>query len=251
MCTMCKSIILFPEAQGLLKHFINEKLAKYDEPVRKGTPKGMPIGFSNKKYGACLLSLTKIPIKEQSNIVNTSYYVLTKWRTMDRFRELAGELSYEYAKFFFETINRKYTKEVSSPPIKYHNWELPSEIEKKKENVIAKKDKPLVEKNLHGELALNAIFEKLIQELKYGEKINARVLEEYILPLDIPTTFSKEKIFSEVRNVLIERCQKNLTQIPHNPEKIIEAYEILNFLRSFLDKLYEESGERKYKNVID
>jgi hypothetical protein len=128
---------------------------------------------------------------------------------------------------------------------------LTSEIEKKKENVIAKKDKPLVEKNLHGELALNAIFEKLIQELKYGEKINTRVLEEYILPLDIPTTFSKEKIFSKVRNVLIERCQKNITRIELKPEKIKEALEILDFLKSFLDKLYEESEERKYKNVID
>jgi hypothetical protein len=71
----------------LLDSFFKEKILEYDEPQRKGTPRGEPIGFSAKKYYAALMMLKKFPLKDLAGMINVSYGLLRKWRTEDKFIE--------------------------------------------------------------------------------------------------------------------------------------------------------------------
>lgn len=78
--------------KSLLDAFMLQTLKDYKEPERKGTPKGQPIGFSLKKHDAALLSLKKIPLKQQSEMLNMSHGLLRKWRTEGPFRKKITEL---------------------------------------------------------------------------------------------------------------------------------------------------------------
>jgi hypothetical protein len=69
----------------LLDKFIVEKADNYIEPLRKGTPKGEPIGLSGQKYLATLICLKKFPLKEIAQTVRVSHGLLRKWRTEDTF----------------------------------------------------------------------------------------------------------------------------------------------------------------------
>lgn len=75
-----------------LDSFFMEKIKNYQEPQRKGTPKGEPIGLSTQKYYAALLMLKDVPIKELSKSVRVSYGLLRKWRTEKPFKEQIAQL---------------------------------------------------------------------------------------------------------------------------------------------------------------
>jgi hypothetical protein len=87
----------------LLKIFetwIADRLASYQEPSRKGTPKGSPIGFSKTKfYAANLMVLHELgflPLAEIAKKVSTSHELIRKWRTEKKFQDHAY---YAYSDF--------------------------------------------------------------------------------------------------------------------------------------------------------
>jgi hypothetical protein len=62
---------------------------RYNEPVRKGTPKGDPIGFTSKKYQAALLMVLYpqcLQLNEIAKLAGVSEGVLRVWRTQNAFK---------------------------------------------------------------------------------------------------------------------------------------------------------------------
>ena len=83
----------------LLNKFIHGKLNKYIEPKRKGTPKGEPIGFSNKKYKATLLLLQKANQSDVARLLNISHGLLRKWNTEREFKRIFQDNCLEFAEY--------------------------------------------------------------------------------------------------------------------------------------------------------
>ena len=79
-----------------LDKFIIEKIKQYREPQRKGTPRGVEIGLSLRKYSAAGWSLKNISLKELAEKVGVSYGLLRKWKTEKAFKEQIAELQSEF-----------------------------------------------------------------------------------------------------------------------------------------------------------
>lgn len=95
-----EKMVHFLEAvnNSLLGEFIKNKLKSYNEPMRKGTPKGEKIGFTQKKYQASLFtSLTNFPLTELAKLFGISYGLLRKWKTEDDFKKVSDHHCAEFA----------------------------------------------------------------------------------------------------------------------------------------------------------
>jgi len=79
-----------------LSNFIKNRIAKYDEPTRKGTAKGCIVGLSKKKYSATLWLLTNLTIDEIAKKVGVSQGLLRKWKTEDQFKEKTWQHQDDY-----------------------------------------------------------------------------------------------------------------------------------------------------------
>jgi hypothetical protein len=66
---------------SLLMFYINDKADHYVEPMRKGTPRGEPVGLSYQKYLTTCLTLLNKPLKSIARTARVSYGLLRKWRT--------------------------------------------------------------------------------------------------------------------------------------------------------------------------
>ena len=95
-------------AGGLLLHFLSEKEKNYEEPTRKGTARGEPIGLSLKKYRAVLYSLTSLDLIRMSKKVGVYYGLLRKWRTEAEFKRRMKELTQEFAPLFIDSLLEKW-----------------------------------------------------------------------------------------------------------------------------------------------
>lgn len=73
------------EQKTLLLEYIKGEIEHYKEPEKKGTPKGDPVGYSLEKYKFLLLSLTSLPIKDITELLNLSYGSTRLWRTEDQY----------------------------------------------------------------------------------------------------------------------------------------------------------------------
>ena len=71
----------------LFGRFIEKKVNDYLEPLRKGTPRGEPIGLSGPKYAATLICLYRLPLRKIAEKVRVSYGLLRKWRTEEGFQK--------------------------------------------------------------------------------------------------------------------------------------------------------------------
>jgi hypothetical protein len=80
------------------------KYEEYEEPQRKGTARGEPIGFSLDKFASALYSLTNHKQKELAKSLGVSYGLLRKWHTEDAFIKIMMELHREFADIFFDYI---------------------------------------------------------------------------------------------------------------------------------------------------
>jgi hypothetical protein len=97
-----------PDVGGLLLRFLREKEMNYDEPTRRGTPRGEPIGMSLKKYRATLDSLTSIDLIAMSKKLGVSYGLLRKWRTEPGFKKQIEDLIQEFAPLFIDCLLKKW-----------------------------------------------------------------------------------------------------------------------------------------------
>lgn len=78
-----------------LAELIKQKVDAYEEPTRRGVPKGDPIGMSKKKYFACYLMCLPLKRKQIAEVVGTSYDVMRKWCSEDDFKVKAQTMFQE------------------------------------------------------------------------------------------------------------------------------------------------------------
>jgi hypothetical protein len=94
---------------GFLGEYVHYNAYNYEEPTRRGIPKGKRIGFSREKYlAAMLVGITNWKLKKIAKECEVSYGLLRKWRTESKF----SSASYFHAiSFVSEIIKRtkKYT----------------------------------------------------------------------------------------------------------------------------------------------
>jgi hypothetical protein len=119
---------------SLLDAFIVHEIMNYKEPVRKGAPKGQPIGFFYKKYHAALLSLKKASLKQQSDVLKISYGLLRKWRTEDTFKEQIGKMESDFTYRLSTHLiargekQKKLSDDYFKRPVEYIARNQPSEL---------------------------------------------------------------------------------------------------------------------------
>ena len=101
---MSENITKIKTATTLLDEFLSNKIERYKEPQRKGTPKGELIGFSKAKYSVILYSLTSMKLADLSKKTGVSYGVLRKWRTEKPFKDEVKKIEREYAKHFYNYL---------------------------------------------------------------------------------------------------------------------------------------------------
>ena len=93
---------------GLIAEYLYFKMldpqTKYEEPTRKGTPRGEKIGFTDKKYFASILvGITNWKLKDIAKQSKVSYGLLRKWKTEYDFK---AEVENHCSEFVTEIIKR-------------------------------------------------------------------------------------------------------------------------------------------------
>ena len=73
---------------ALLTGFINKRHHQYEEPERKGTPRGEPIGYSQVKFLATLLVMTSMNKKEIADYLGISFTLMRKWSSEKPFKAM-------------------------------------------------------------------------------------------------------------------------------------------------------------------
>jgi hypothetical protein len=94
---------------SLLVKYMVQKLGSYQEPERKGTPRGDKIGFPFKKFAACIfVGLTNFSLKkiteQHGSDFGFSYGLLRKWNTEADFKAQQDEFQSEFALKIFQYI---------------------------------------------------------------------------------------------------------------------------------------------------
>ena len=92
----------------VLEEFIEKKSDSYQEPERKGTPRGEPIGFSKAKYVASLWMMTNSTLKEVAKKTGVSYGLVRKWHIQERFLDTIKRHCDEFADLFLEYVKKRY-----------------------------------------------------------------------------------------------------------------------------------------------
>lgn len=98
--------------ETVLEKFIREKLETYKEPVRRGVPKGSPIGFPYAKYKASLLFLTNHSQKYIAHRSGTSLGTIRVWRTQEEFQSQMEKHRREFAHRFIERMKERADENV-------------------------------------------------------------------------------------------------------------------------------------------
>jgi len=113
-----------------LSSFIEEKIAGYQEPFRRGTPKGEPIGLSRKKYRASLLLMKSGSREEIVAQARVSYSLLGKWLTEEPFRSALQQASREFGEIFIQNLLAE-ARTINLVPSDSEGW-IPMFIKKSK-----------------------------------------------------------------------------------------------------------------------
>jgi len=92
---------------SLLDAFLSDRIARHQEPTRRGTKKGDPIGLSAKKYVATTCALFEGDLRVQARALKVSYGLLRKWRTEDLFWSTVEE----HARLFVRDALLPYLRE--------------------------------------------------------------------------------------------------------------------------------------------
>ena len=99
-----KNITKNSPPRNFLTNYIDEQLRMYAEPQRKGTPRGESIGMGQKKFHACLLSLSNTMQKDIAEKVGVGYGLVRKWGTEKEFQKAKARLLKQFVEIFEDVI---------------------------------------------------------------------------------------------------------------------------------------------------
>lgn len=149
--------IVQEEGGGFVTEFIFLKYSNYDEPVRKGTPKGEKIGLSKKKYLASILvGTTNWKLKKIAKSCDVSYGLLRKWKTEPDFRAEADRHCTEFVKEIVERIKTGFEKQHKNLH-DYYEEVGDDPYEMKKDASLNAADRIMVDAHLFNNSVLNGL----------------------------------------------------------------------------------------------
>lgn len=93
----------FKKQKTLLIQFIRTTLDNYEEPERKGVPRGEQRGFPKKKMFVTLMALTTIPQKDIARITGVSFGQVRTWNAEKKFKDKVEDLCRRYAVHFVDS----------------------------------------------------------------------------------------------------------------------------------------------------
>lgn len=97
----------------MINDFIKSELERYEEPERRGVPKGDPIGFGKKKIHAAILTgITNRDLKSDAEEVGISYTQIRVWRSQSDYKMKEREFQEKFINTFVQSFN--YCMEKSS-----------------------------------------------------------------------------------------------------------------------------------------
>jgi hypothetical protein len=83
--------------ETFLSKFLNERMQLHENPSKKGTPRGEPIGFSMKKLAATLMMLTSFKQKDIAKILQVPFGTLRNWNSEKTFSDLGYKIANEFS----------------------------------------------------------------------------------------------------------------------------------------------------------
>jgi len=92
------------EKRTLLGQYIHDRAQEYIEPIREGTPRGEPVGFSSVKYAAVLYALMNTKQKEVAERLEVSHGLLRKWHTEQAFKNAIDEHCLRFSDLFISNL---------------------------------------------------------------------------------------------------------------------------------------------------
>jgi hypothetical protein len=99
---------VFP-VDTLLRKFVTAEISSYEEPIRKGRPRGELIGLRREKFVAAILyGTTNLPLKEISELADVPYGSLRNWTSEDeQFLNVANGEQGSFSVFTVEYLRRR------------------------------------------------------------------------------------------------------------------------------------------------
>jgi hypothetical protein len=184
----------------LLQNFLVQKLKDYKEPIRKGTPRGEPVGLCKAKYTMTLLMLYNNPLKTASIKGHVSSYgLLRKWQTEDVFNKMVEAHSREFGKLVAMHLRRR-AKRQHQLLMEYYNLPL---------KTIASTPPPLLshkefmDSKHYSPILMKSIVEAIFQDMDFSQDaINDDIIKNGLIDKSeqpIPEKYEKSWIELRIR----------------------------------------------------
>ncbi len=200
---------------SLLTTFIENKIKDYQEPTRKGTPKGEPIGFSKKKFAAALNLISNVYLYTFGDDLEVDYQVLRKWNTEEKFKQLTEQMSLECADYIAAWIKDKVDKCKTPKEWQELIFEPLNDMDRYGETLLS---------HLRRRLSIKKLQRRGSSYQKYGlEAYRDSLNPHYIFHFDIKNFFNEilDWVFSHHGNKL-----RNFSTIMENIKLLLNAREL-------------------------
>jgi hypothetical protein len=234
---------------SLLDVFAGKKIDLYEEPERRGTPRGEPIGFTKRKYIAALLCSKDIKQKQIAEITKVSHAMLRKWRTEDKFLEVTDNFMVEFVDHLIRHLEKRAKKQLQLTE-KYFELSLldmtktpPHELTWTEFRDVLQYDSFIIIRTLNKLLKRISDMGKKSANLKMSKQ-NLALYYQFVDFLEIGQHY-----FSKKHNIKISSSQSQFYQEFKEQDKMIRQKFNLLSLRWDLESKKSVS-EENLKNVI-
>jgi len=218
------------EIETLLSTFINDKIASYREPIRKGRKRGEKIGLSKKKYNVTLLFMLKKSLQEVSAKIGVSYGVIGVWRTEPEFQSTINRHYQEFAKLFLYRVQERVLKQDK---ILSENLQQP--IEKLAPAPHYLPDNEFEDLKFYNPLLITVISEEALLFIEATLKVNPEIT--------IPTMIELLNIFDSLPSGDMGKKVKVMREE-------LRTKWILSMLRDIRNKLMGPMSEEDCKEAV-
>lgn len=209
----------------LMVDFINDKIANYAEPQRKGTAKGEAIGLSASKFEVAMSMLYEHKLKDLAVKLNVSYGLLRKWRTEDEFKRTVERHADEFATFFWDYVQER--NEQRNKAIEFYRHQPITKLMKEPyplKSINEDEDERMRDFHLYSDEVKKAILLVGLDRVKKNELT-------YISFYSIMIDFSEFKtVMSQNADKIYDHCLKMTSEWEREIVAKIKAY-ILNPLQ--------------------
>jgi len=224
----------------LLTRFMNDKIANYAEPTRKGTPRGEDVGYSRTKYVANLLGITNLKGKQIARLTGIPYGTLRNWGLEPSFRGLERDLCLEFATYLlnFMIVKLKEFEKKLEVDVETYQWQYEDYGELIIKDRHEEDIKRALDKILKHRPKLT--FDEVADASLYGNCIIENVLASFLKDMDRVEKEADKMEKEEFYQVAIDKFWY---------EETVHYFIILDVLIGLFSKIDTMSDFDKYNSI--